>query len=160
MGVIEPGIERIASVGYERGPGTAFYRGARGGMFLKLRNVPERVPIGTAGEGLWRMLGLALALANAKGGVLLVDEIDTGLHYSVLEDMWRMVSERAAALSVQVFATTHSWDCCQSLGAVAAPDSECSGGVTIQRVDPDRNEAVRFGSDEVVAAVERGLEVR
>lgn len=160
LGVIEPGIERIASVGYERGPGAAFYRGARGGMFLKLRDVPERVPIGTAGEGMWRMLGLALALANAKGGVLLVDEIDTGLHYSVLEDMWRMISERAEALSVQVFATTHSGDCCQSLAAVASPDSSCSGGVTIQRIDASRNEAVRFGSEEVVAAVERGLEIR
>ena len=160
LAVIEPGIERIASVGYERGPGSALYRGARGGLFLKLRDVPERVPIGTAGEGMWRMLGLALALANAKGGVLLVDEIDTGLHYSVLEDMWRMVDERAEALSVQVFATTHSWDCCRSLAAVAAPGSKRSGGVTIQRVDASREEAVRFGNEEVVAAAERGLEVR
>ena len=157
--VVEPGIERLASVGH-RGPATVRYGGARGGIFLKLKDVAERVPIGTAGEGMWRMLGLALALANARGGVLLVDEIDTGLHYAVLEDMWRMVSERAEALSVQVFATTHSWDCCQSLATIAKPDSGCSGGVTIQRVDASRDEAVRFGSEEVVAAVQRGLEIR
>ena len=54
---------------------------------------------------MWRMLGLALALANAKGGVLLVDEIDTGLHYSIMGDMWRMVGKLAATLDVQVFAT-------------------------------------------------------
>ncbi len=158
--VIEPRVERLASVGHEQGPVRTFSRGVRGGVFLKLREVPERVPIGTAGEGMWRMLGLALALASARGGVLLVDEIDTGLHYSVLDGMWRMVSERAEALSVQVFATTHSSDCYQSLAVVAAPDSRCSGDVTIQRVDPRRRKAVRFGSDEVVAAAERGLEVR
>ena len=74
-----------------------------GGVVLKLHGVPYRVPIGSAGDGMWRMLGLALALSNAKGGVLLVDEIDTGLHYSVMENMWRMISERAVVLDVQVF---------------------------------------------------------
>ena len=156
--VIEPGIERIASVGYDRGP--PVYRGGRGGIFLKLQDLADRIPIGTLGEGMWRMLGLALALANAKDGVLLVDEIDTGLHYSVMDDMWRMVSERAEALSVQVFATTHSRDCYQSFAVVATPGSQQSGDVTIQRVDASREEAVRFGGDEVIAAAERNLEVR
>ena len=108
---------------------------------------------------MWRMLGLALALANAKGGILLVDEIDTGLHYSVMEDMWRMVSERAAALDAQVFATTHSRDCYESLAAVVRPGS-ISTTVTIQRIDAQRERAVRFSNDDIVAAAERGIEVR
>ena len=108
---------------------------------------------------MWRMLGLALALAKAKGGVLLVDEIDTGLHYSVMENMWRMVSERAAALAVQVFATTHSRDCYESLAAILQPGSLPSE-VTIQRIDPSRGQAVRFSNDDIVAAAERGIEVR
>ena len=155
--VIEPKLERIASVSYDRGP---FFREAPGGVLLKLRDVVDRIPIGSVGDGMWRMLGLALGLANAKGGVLLVDEIDTGFHYSIMEDMWRMVSERAAALSVQVFATTHSHDCYESLKAIAEPALMPSGEVTIQRIDPSREEAVRFGNDEIVAAAERGLEVR
>ena len=108
---------------------------------------------------MWRMLGLALALSNAKGGILLVDEIDTGLHYSVMENMWRMISERAVALDVQVFATTHSRDCYESLAAVAPPESG-PADVTIQRIDEHRKRAVRFSNDEVVAAAERGIEVR
>jgi len=108
---------------------------------------------------MWRMLGLALAVANAKGGVLLVDEIDTGLHYSVMGDMWRMVSERAAALDVQVFATTHSRDCYESLAAILKSDSP-SSLATIQRIDPSRERAIRFSNDEIVAAAARGIEVR
>ena len=108
---------------------------------------------------MWRMLGLALALANVKGGVLLVDEIDTGLHYSVMADMWRMVSERAAALKVQVFATTHSRDCYESLAAVVQSDSP-SPEITIQRIDPSREQAIRFSDEAIVAAAERGIEVR
>ena len=155
--VVEPKLERIASVSYDRGP---YFRDAPGGVLLKLRDIADRIPIGSVGNGMWRMLGLALGLANAKDGVLLVDEIDTGFHYSIMEHMWRMVSERAAALSVQVFATTHSHDCYESLKAIAEPTLMPSGEVTIQRIDRSRNEAVRFGNDEIVAAAERGLEVR
>ena len=154
--IIDRSIERIASVGVERRP---YVREGPGGVVLKLDGVPYRVPIGSAGDGMWRMLGLALALSNAKGGVLLVDEIDTGLHYSVMENMWRMVSERAVALDVQVFATTHSRDCYESLAAVVRPDSG-SLDATIQRIDARRKRAVRFSNDEVVAAAERGIEVR
>ena len=154
--IIDRSIERIASVGIERRP---YVREGPGGVVLKLRGVPYRVPIGSAGDGMWRMLGLALALSNAKGGVLLVDEIDTGLHYSVMENMWRMVSERAVALDVQVFATTHSRDCYESLAAVVRPDLG-SPDATIQRIDARRKRAVRLSNDEVVAAAERGIEVR
>ena len=153
---IDRSIERIASIGAER---RRLPREAPSGVFLKLRDVEYRVPIGSLGDGMWRMLGLALALANAKGGILLVDEIDTGLHYSVMEDMWRMVSERAAALDAQVFATTHSRDCYESLAAVVHPGS-ISTTVTIQRIDARRERAVRFSNDDIVAAAERGIEVR
>ena len=154
--VVEPRIERIASVASERWP---LFREATSGVFLKLEGVAARIPIGSAGDGMWRMLGLALALANAKGGVLLVDEIDTGLHYSVMGDMWRMVSKRAVDLDVQVFATTHSRDCYQSLATIVEPESPLSQ-VTIQRIDPRRRQAVGFSDDDIVVAAERGIEVR
>ena len=152
--ILEPGIERIATVTGDRRP---LQSDSPGGMFLKLADSARRVPIGSMGDGIWRMLGLALSLANAGGGVLLVDEIDTGLHYSYMKKMWRMVSERAAALSVQVFATTHSRDCYESLAAVA--ESEI-GDVTIQRIDRGRGEGVRFSNQAIVAAAERNIEVR
>ena len=153
---IEPTVERIASVPIDRGP---YSQEAPGGVFIKRRETENRIPIGSMGDGMWRMLGLALALANAKGGVLLVDEIDTGLHYSVMADMWRMVSERAAALEVQVFATTHSRDCYESLAAVAEPGLP-SPKITIQRIEPHREQAIRFSDEVIVAAAKRGIEAR
>ena len=154
--IIEPAIERLAAVGTDPG---RFHHEAPGGVYLKMRGAAQRIPIGSAGDGMWRMLGLALALAHAQGGVLLVDEIDTGLHYSVMAEMWRMVSERAAALDVQVFATTHSRDCYESLADIANGES-VPPLVTIQRIDRDRGQAVRFSNAEIVAAAERGIEVR
>ena len=152
--IVEPAIENIAPVADDR---RLLDRDAPGGVVLKLRGVAGQVPIGSMGDGTWRMLGLALSLANARGGVLLVDEIDTGLHYSVMEDMWRMISEQAAALSVQVFATTHSRDCYESLAAIAESGAN---GVTIQRIERSRGEAVSFIDRAIVAAAERNIEVR
>ena len=152
--IIEPTIEDLAPIADGR---IRFSADAPGGVVLRLRGVGNRVPIGSMGDGMWRMLGLALSIASADGGVLLVDEIDTGLHYSVMEDMWRMLSNAAEARSVQLFATTHNRDCYESLAAIAM---SAEGGVTIQRIDQSRGEAVRFSREAIVAAAERGLEVR
>ena len=154
--IIDPSLERIAAVSNAEGVRS---RVGPGGLFVKLKGVGDRVPIGSAGDGMWRMLGLAVALANAKGGVLLVDEIDTGLHYSVMKQMWRMVTERASALKVQVFATTHSRDCYESLAAMLQ-SGPSSPEVAIHRVEPERKRTVAFHNDEIVAAARRGLEVR
>ena len=75
LGIVDPVIERIATVKSQQHP---LYRAAPGGVVLKLRGIKGQVPIGSMGGGMWRMLGLALSLASARGGVLLVDEIDTG----------------------------------------------------------------------------------
>ncbi len=70
----------------------------------------QRVPLGTHGDGMHRLLALSLGLVRASGGFLLIDEIDTGLHWTVMDDMWRLVVETARESSMQVFATTHSFD--------------------------------------------------
>lgn len=154
--ILEPRVERVASIASERD----LSRGGPVGIFVKLRGVQERVPIGSTGDGMWRVLCLALALAKAKGSILLVDEIDTGLHYSVMEQMWRMICEQAAALSVQVFATTHSRDCYESLAAVVKADVAPAEGVTIQRIEQHRKRAVAISGDAIGIVADRGLEIR
>ena len=63
---------------------------------------------------------IVLSLVNARGGVLLIDEFENGLHYSVQLDAWRMIFNLAQSLNVQVFATTHSWDAVESFQTAAA----------------------------------------
>jgi ABC-type branched-subunit amino acid transport system ATPase component len=149
---IEPGIERIASVGTHTRQSTPELRGG-----LAMMVAGQRIHIGSMGDGIWRLLGIALALVQARGGVLLVDEIDTGLHYSVLVDMWRLVLATARNLDVQVFATTHSRDCYEALAAVTEPDRS---EISLQRIERGKTEAVAFSEAELQQAAERGLEVR
>jgi len=132
----------------------------RYGVILRLEGHPTVLPIGTLGDGAWRILGLALGLTAAKGGVLLVDEIDTGLHYTVMEKMWRLILEMAERLDVQIFATSHSRDCYESLAAIADPQAPERSRVTIQRIEPARPRAVSFSEQDIINAAQRGIEVR
>jgi AAA domain, putative AbiEii toxin, Type IV TA system len=153
---IEPNIDRIASVGSEK----YRYTGSRSGFVVRLTEGDQRIPIGSMGDGIWRMLGLTLAIVNARNGVLLVDEIDTGLHFSAMSDMWKLIWETAKRLNVQVFATTHNSDCWTSLAAIASNESPSEEGITIQRIEKGKPNSIVFTERQVVIAAERGIEVR
>lgn len=146
--IVEPNVLRLAVL--SQGDG----------FVVRLANSKERVPLGTLGDGVLRILALALSLVNARGGFLFVDDIDTGLHYSTMEKMWQLIWETAKKLDVQVFATTHSDDCWRSLAAIAERDDAKTDGVSIQRIEKGKNKAINFTGREIVIAAERELEVR
>lgn len=98
---------------------------------VKLPNLPRPVPLKSLGDGMIRILQLALKLVSAQGGFLLIDEIENGLHYSIQEKIWAWLFEVAERLDIQVFATTHSWDCVENFTKVAN-DNEAIEGVLVQ----------------------------
>lgn len=154
---IEPNIVKIASVNpyvirnsFE----------SRSGFVVRLSDSNQRVPIGSMGDGVWRMLGLSLAIVCAQDGVLFVDEIDTGLHFTAMSDMWKLICKTAKKLNVQVFASTHNSDCWRSLASIAREEDAAEDGITIQRIEKDKDVAVSFNEREIVIAAEREIEVR
>lgn len=153
---IEPNIERIASFGVDTFPA----RASRGGFVVRLKGDEQRIPIGSMGDGIWRMLGLTLAIVNARNGYLLVDEIDTGLHYSAMKDLWNLLWNASNRLNVQVFATTHSSDCWKSLDSISDQTSGNGNDVTIHRIERSANESVVFTRNQLSIAAEKGIEVR
>jgi hypothetical protein len=162
--IIEPDIDRIAAIPAAGLPSARYYQpggSSRGGVVVKIKGQEKRLPIGTMGDGIWRLLALALSLIRAEGGVLLVDEIDTGLHYSVMEDMWRLVYRTARRLNVQVFATTHSSDCWHALAHVCnEKDLFRDNDVSIQHIEKGEKLARSFSEQEMMIAADRGFEVR
>ena len=120
----------------------------------------RRIPLGSFGEGMKRLLALAMALARTTNGILLIDEIDTGLHYSVLPDMWKLVIETAIRNNVQVFATTHSLDCLRGLDAVCQDRPDFAGEVLVHKLDRNLDFAVTLDAADFQMAIEQELEVR
>ena len=89
--------------------------------------LPELVPLPAMGEGMTQIAWLVLAIASMPDGVVLVDEIENGIHHSVLPDVWRAIDEAAKQFHTQIFATTHSFECVmaahESLRMIAAIDA-------------------------------------
>jgi AAA15 family ATPase/GTPase len=94
---------------------------------VKLANLPKPVPLKSLGDGMLRVLQIAIKLVSAQGGFLLIDEFENGLHYSVQEKIWALLFEMAEKLDIQVFATTHSWDCIESFSKVAFENETTEG---------------------------------
>ena len=71
----------------------------------------EAIPLHSMGDGIVHILNIMLAMVNVKDGILLLDEMENGLHFHTLEQLWEIINALSLQLNVQVFVTTHSNDC-------------------------------------------------
>ena len=128
---------------------------------LKVKDHEKPIPLSSMGYGMNRILNLAIALVSTEKGVLLIDEIETGLHYEAQLDMWRLVLKTAQDLDVQVFATTHSWDCIAAFKE-ALQELEDQSVAKLFRLDSKYGKlrAVEYDAEEIRIAVNQGIEVR
>ncbi len=122
--------------------------------------LPQMIPVQLMGEGVQRILSIVLAIAVAKHGMVLIDEIENGLYYSVMADVWKAIAEAARQADVQVFATTHSYECIQ-----AAHEAFVEGGTydfALHRLDWEEGgiEAVTYDQESLETGLELYHEVR
>jgi AAA15 family ATPase/GTPase len=112
------------------------------------------------GDGMWRILAMVIAITQCKDGVLLVDEIDTGLHHTVMYDMWKVLYSASQLLNVQVFATTHSYDCVASLAKVCMENAGEEEQIALHRIENGNPASVAYTQQQLIAAADMGFEVR
>ncbi len=149
-------MERVAFVGDE----TVYPRRAGRRAVVRLKGQNRPVPLRSLGDGALRMFGVALALANSRGGFLLIDEAENGIHYSLQRDFWNMVIRTAHENDVQVLATTHSSDCIKGFARAASELGNADGVlIRLSRQFGDLR-AVEYPEEELTIAAEQGIEVR
>ena len=153
LNIIAPDLERLTLVG----EATSFRART---MMARTRGQNAPVPLKSLGAGVNRMLGITLSLVNARGGVALMDEIENGIHYSVQGDLWRLVLRMARRLDLQVFATSHSWDCVRAFQAATAEDDEADGVLVRIEAKAGKIRAVPFDEKELTIATLHDIEVR
>ena len=129
-------------------------------VLLTLSGSKQRVPLHSFGDGTRRFLALSLLLANLDDGLLLIDEIDTGLHWTVMEDLWRLVIGAAQDRNIQVFATTHSYDCVKGLASLLESEPELADEVSLQKLERRLEEAVALDGKQLASAIDLDIEVR
>jgi len=146
--IIEPTIEKID------------FLSRQNNVKVLLEGVEEPIFIGSLGDGMHHLLMIAVTLANAQKGLLLLDEIETGLHYSVLVDFWRLLFQAARELDVQIIATTHSWGCIAAFSQVWNEVEETEGQFCRLGRVGEQILTEFYPPDELAFAVEQGIEIR
>ena len=128
--IIEPKIEAISFIDsetFEPSYRSSIRQDIRRIPLVKLRGLDIPVPLKSMGDGIIRLFQLALRLFEAKGGLLFIDEFENGLHYSVQEEAWKVIFHLSKELDIQIFCTTHSWDCIESFSKVATQERDTDG---------------------------------
>ena len=149
-------IKRVAVIGDDQSSGSR--SGRR--IVVRVAGQERPVPLRSLGDGAVRLFGVALALANSQGGFLLIDEAENGIHYSLQRDFWRMVLLTAHENNVQVFATTHSWDCAAGFARAAVEAEGVEGALVRLDSDGENIRAVEYSERQLHVAAEQGIEVR
>jgi len=101
--LIEPRLKNIAVI--TEGPEPVIY----GDIGLS-----EMIPIPFMGGGMVRLLDIILTIAECKNSVVFIDEVENGIHHSLLPKTWEAISNAAENYNCQVIATTHSYECLEA----------------------------------------------
>ncbi len=150
--IIEPDVKRLSFTSHIT---------SNSGIIVKMRGQNEPIPLGSMGDGMRRILTLVMCAVNVENGFLLVDEIDTGLYYEIQADMWRLILSTAQRLNIQVFATTHSWDCVQAFQEALETVEDSNIG-KLFRLDSKYGKirAVEYSPEDLKIALKQDIEVR
>lgn len=82
--------------------------GTGGMIYLDVDGVNRLMPVNIMGDGIRRILSILVNIYEFKGGIVLIDEIENGLHFSSLTLLWSSILRAAVANNVQVFLSTHN----------------------------------------------------
>jgi len=114
------------------------------------------------GDGLAKFIAInCLFLSLDRGGIVFIDEIENGIHYTNLDKLWEIILTISKQQNVQVFATTHSKECIESYARVAKKleDKEITYTI-LTKLDDDSIDAGVYNSSMIINAIEQEHEVR
>jgi len=69
------------------------------------------MPLATFGDGAIKLFRILIDIVAYSGKRLMIDEIDAGIHHDRFPDFWRAILKACKENDVQLFATTHNWEC-------------------------------------------------
>jgi AAA15 family ATPase/GTPase len=120
------------------------------------------VPLGVLGNGISRMLHTLAAFVDARSGLLLIDEIENGLHHSALDKYWSAILRSASQMQTQLVCTTHSMECINVLCKVLKESDMSIDDLTVYRVEKNNqtHSIIDYSGKELDLAMENNWEVR
>lgn len=78
-------------------------------IYIKRKN-ENKMPIGLFGDAINKIANFILNIINNPNSIILIDEIENGIHHTNQEALWKMLFDLAIEYNVQIFTTTHSYE--------------------------------------------------
>jgi AAA15 family ATPase/GTPase len=137
----------------------ASFLGERPAIYIKHEQLGV-APLSAFGDAMRRCLLLATTMASlGPGGVLLLDEIEVGIHTDALPKIFNWLVKTAKKLEIQVFATTHSIEVLDALLASELNEDDLAA-YQVKQIE-EKTECKRFsGSTLKRIRQQRGLDIR
>ena len=147
--IIEPRLENLKII--TEGPNSSVHG--------KLKGESSTCLINFMGEGMEKLLSLIVAIAHSPNRIIFLDEIENGLHYSILPKIWGALGKALRKYNCQLITTTHSYECLQAAheGLSEMPDD--FRYIRLHRKD-DEISAKLSNYDMIGTALKTNLEVR
>lgn len=122
------------------------------------------IPIQLLGDGIGKLFSIAIFMYQLRGGVVLLDEVDNGLHYKSMPTMWRTIIHMSKKFRVQLFISTHNIDSLRSLDTVLAHEENAfqkqSNIYTLRRNGDSELKALRSDYEQFEYMINREMELR
>lgn len=132
-------------------------------VYVGFDDVKEMLPISMSGDGLRRFLNIVAGSANPSNTMILIDEIDNGLHYSAYKKLWEAIFALATDTNKQVFVTTHSKETLYRLNEMLEEHSEYQDALrlyTIANTPNNGHQAFKYTYEGLDGACENNVELR
>ena len=132
-------------------------------VYIGFDDIKEMLPISMSGDGLRRFLNIVAGSANPSNTMILIDEIDNGLHYSAYKKLWEAIFALAISTNKQVFVTTHSKETLYCLNEMLEEHSEYQDALrlyTIEKTKLKGHQAYKYTFEEMKAACDNDVELR
>lgn len=123
----------------------------------------SRIPLNMMGDGTRKFFNLIVSLYRCRNGILLIDEIDNGLHFSVMKNLWKLILSLSKKYNVQIFATTHNIDLLKGLDDFLNEFHNDANAVSLYKVVHKKNDeekALFYPHTDFSAVLANGNEVR
>ena len=132
-------------------------------IYVDFENMAEKLPLRMTGDGMRRYLNIVAASANPMNNIILIDEIDNGLHYSAYKKLWEAIFALATDTNKQVFATTHNKETLYRLNEMLEEHSEYQDALrlyTIEKTKLEGHQAYKYSFEGLNAACKNDVEIR
>ncbi len=99
-------------------------------------------------------------LKHYHAGIVLIDEIENGIHHTVMSDMWEMIIKRSRETNTQIFATTHSYECIEAAHRAFVLSGDYDFRLHRLGLQDGKVAAVTYDQEVLEAAIKFNMEVR